>query len=132
LHEVAPESLEPLDPGADLRPLTNSATSGIRHAPSSVNSDAKRRSRGTDEHCQARLTFIDVQVAAGDGVPRAYVRDDGRGGAALTRGPGLVGLEDRLEALGGHISLHRPPGGGTTVEIALPVDDPSNATTQPL
>ena len=67
---------------------------------------------------------VDVEVAAGEGVLHVRVRDDGRGGAAFGHGSGLVGLKDRVEALGGRISLHSPPGGGTTVEIALPLGDP--------
>ena len=53
------------------------------------------------------------------------LRVHGRGGADLTRGTGLVGLTDRVEALGGRLSLHSPPGAGTTVQIALPLTAPS-------
>jgi signal transduction histidine kinase len=49
------------------------------------------------------------------------VRDDGVGGADPLRGSGLVGLKDRIEALGGTFSLHSPAGGGTTVSCELPV-----------
>jgi signal transduction histidine kinase len=77
----------------------------------------------TAKHASA--TVVDVQVAAGGGVLRVCVRDDGRGGADLTGGSGLVGLTDRVEALGGHITLRSPTGAGTTVEIALPLADPS-------
>ena len=73
----------------------------------------------------AAATVVDVQVAAGGGVLRVRVRDDGRGGADLTGGSGLVGLTDRVEALGGHITLRSPTGAGTTVEIELPLADPS-------
>jgi signal transduction histidine kinase len=50
------------------------------------------------------------------------VRDDGRGGANLTGGSGLIGLTDRAEALGGRLSLHSPPGAGTTMYAELPLD----------
>ncbi|MCW2549779.1 MAG: histidine kinase, partial [Mycobacterium sp.] len=73
----------------------------------------------------AAATDIEVRVAADDGVLRVRVHDDGRGGADPALGSGLVGLADRIEALGGHISLHSPPGEGTTVEIAFPLTDPS-------
>jgi GAF domain-containing protein len=72
----------------------------------------------------AHATVVDVQAAAGDGVLRIRVCDDGRGGADLTRGSGLVGLTDRGEALGGRISLHSPPGAGTTMQMALPLTAP--------
>jgi signal transduction histidine kinase len=52
---------------------------------------------------------------------RLCVRDDGAGGADPLRGSGLVGLKDRIEALGGAFSLHSPVGRGTTVSCELPV-----------
>ena len=41
------------------------------------------------------------------------------------RGSGLAGLKDRIEALGGRMSLHSPPGAGTTLQIALPLSGPT-------
>ena len=52
---------------------------------------------------------------------RLTVHDDGVGGADLTRGTGLLGLKDRVEALGGHITLHSPPGEGTTLHAQIPL-----------
>jgi GAF domain-containing protein/ketosteroid isomerase-like protein len=62
-----------------------------------------------------------VQVESGEGLLRVCVRDDGRGGADLTRGSGLVGLTDRVEALGGHLTLESPLGAGTAVQVVLPL-----------
>jgi signal transduction histidine kinase len=70
------------------------------------------------KHAQATAT--EVEVTVNDDVLRVRVRDDGRGGADFARGSGLLGLKDRAEALGGRMSLHSPPGAGTTLEIALP------------
>jgi signal transduction histidine kinase len=70
----------------------------------------------------AAATVVDVDVAAGRGALRISVRDDGRGGADLGGGSGLVGLNDRVEALGGRLSLRSPPGAGTTLTITLPLD----------
>jgi DeoR/GlpR family transcriptional regulator of sugar metabolism len=53
----------------------------------------------------AHASAVDVQVHAGE--------------------RGLIGLKDRVEALGGRISLHSPPGAGTAAEIALPLTHPS-------
>jgi GAF domain-containing protein len=69
----------------------------------------------------AGAAAVTVEVAAGEGVLRVGVRDDGRGGAAFGPGSGLVGLRDRVEALGGRIALHSPPGEGTTLEAHLPI-----------
>jgi signal transduction histidine kinase len=73
----------------------------------------------------AHATVADVRLADGEDVLRLWVRDDGRGGADPAGGTGLVGVKDRVEALGGNISVHSPPGAGTTVEIAFPLTDPS-------
>jgi signal transduction histidine kinase len=70
----------------------------------------------------AHASVVDVQVETVNSVLHVRVRDDGRGGAHVTGGSGLVGLKDRAEALGGQIWLHSPPGAGTAVEIALPLD----------
>jgi len=69
----------------------------------------------------ARASVAAVRVTAADGVLRVRVHDDGRGGADFTGSSGLVGLRDRVEALGGRISLQSPPGNGTTVTITLPL-----------
>jgi signal transduction histidine kinase len=81
----------------------------------------------------AAATVIDVEVAADAGTLQVRVRDDGRGGADLTHGTGLLGLTDRVEALGGHLSLHSPGGAGTTMHVTLPltVPDPPAASTGP-
>jgi signal transduction histidine kinase len=68
----------------------------------------------------AHATAAEAEVAAGDGVLRVSVRDDGRGGADFGQGSGLAGLRDRVEALGGHLWLHSPPGAGTTLQVQLP------------
>jgi signal transduction histidine kinase len=70
----------------------------------------------------AHATAVDVELGESDGVLHVRVRDDGRGGADFGHGSGLLGLRDRAEALGGHLRLHSPPGGGTTLEIALLLD----------
>jgi signal transduction histidine kinase len=74
------------------------------------------------KHAQASV--VDVGVTAGARLLRIRVRDDGIGGADLAGGSGLVGLKDRVEALGGRLALHSPIGAGTVLEIALPLDAP--------
>jgi signal transduction histidine kinase len=54
------------------------------------------------------------------GTLRVWVSDDGVGGAALAKGHGLRGLDDRLHALGGRLLVTSPPGGPTTVTAELP------------
>jgi signal transduction histidine kinase len=65
-----------------------------------------------------------VEIGVGDGVLWVDVRDDGRGGADVDRGSSLLGLKDRVDALGGWISLRSEAGAGTVMRIALPLGDP--------
>ena len=69
----------------------------------------------------AGATVAEVGVTAGEGVLRVSVRDDGRGGADFGQGSGLIGLRDRVEALGGGLSVHDSPGEGTTLEVHIPL-----------
>jgi signal transduction histidine kinase len=48
------------------------------------------------------------------------VRDDGRGGAVVEDGSGLRGLVDRVEALGGRLTVRSPAGEGTLIVAELP------------
>ena len=69
----------------------------------------------------ANASVIHVRVQAGDDRLQLSVRDDGVGGATPGRGSGLVGLTDRVQALGGTITIHSPAGQGTRLQIDLPV-----------
>ncbi|MDQ1736754.1 MAG: hypothetical protein QOH56_3005 [Pseudonocardiales bacterium] len=69
----------------------------------------------------AHASVVEVDAEASDGMLRVCVRDDGVGGADPQRGSGLVGLKDRIDALGGTFSVHSPAGAGTTVTCELPV-----------
>jgi signal transduction histidine kinase len=71
------------------------------------------------KHSQASVVRVDVETR--DGVLYLSVRDDGIGGADLAGGSGLVGLKDRVEALGGALSVRSPRGDGTTLEIEIPL-----------
>jgi signal transduction histidine kinase len=78
----------------------------------------------------ARASAAEVQVETGQGDLHVRVRDDGRGGAGFGHGSGLLGLKDRVEALGGRIRLDSPPGAGTALDIALPLGDTSGPRRQ--
>jgi signal transduction histidine kinase len=64
---------------------------------------------------------IDISLEQCDGRLLLSVRDDGIGGADAARGSGLVGLRDRVEALGGSIRVSSLPGKGTKIAVELPV-----------
>ena len=71
------------------------------------------------KHARASTVSVHIEVA-GD-VLLLTVRDDGAGGADFTRGTGLAGLKDRVEALGGRIFLDSPRGAGTSLRVELPL-----------
>ncbi len=48
------------------------------------------------------------------------VLDDGTGGAAVSPGGGLAGLQDRVSALGGTLAVDSPPGSGTRIVASIP------------
>jgi signal transduction histidine kinase len=72
------------------------------------------------KHSQA--SRIDVLLEQRDGRLLLSVRDDGIGGADPARGSGLVGLTDRVEALGGSIRVSSRPGKGTQLAVELPLE----------
>jgi signal transduction histidine kinase len=76
----------------------------------------------------ARASSVTVDVEAVDGVLRLSVRDDGVGGADFGRGSGLVGLKDRVEALGGRIAVESARGAGTALRVELPLSDERDAS----
>jgi signal transduction histidine kinase len=63
-----------------------------------------------------------------NGTLRVSIRDDGVGGADPTHGSGLVGLSDRVEALGGHVDVASPPGSGTSILVEIPVEDDASTS----
>ncbi|WP_206067793.1 CHASE3 domain-containing protein [Nonomuraea composti] len=70
----------------------------------------------------ARASVATVRARLEDGRLRLRVRDDGAGGATASgSGSGLLGLADRVEALGGTVRVDSPPGQGTTLDADLPV-----------
>ncbi len=72
----------------------------------------------------ARASEIAVALRTSANAIRATVEDDGVGGAEASGGSGLVGLIDRVEALGGRFTLDSPPGHGTRIAIELPLTEP--------
>jgi signal transduction histidine kinase len=71
------------------------------------------------KHAHATVVFVDVD--ADDARVKLSIRDDGRGGAAPDQGSGLVGLRDRVEALGGQIEISSPAGHGTSLSVSIPI-----------
>jgi signal transduction histidine kinase len=74
------------------------------------------------KYAQASQAVVTVEHRAG--VLVVEVRDDGVGGANPTRGSGLRGLADRVEALQGRLRVDSPPGKGTHLLAEIPLSEP--------
>ena len=68
----------------------------------------------------ARASHVTVSIRSGSGRATLTVSDDGVGGADAALGTGLRGLEDRVEALGGHLYVDSPPERGTRIRAEIP------------
>jgi signal transduction histidine kinase len=71
------------------------------------------------KHADASRVELDLHID--DAKLRLSIRDDGVGGADPSRGSGLIGLKDRVEALGGTIEVESAHGRGTRLRVAIPV-----------
>ncbi|MEA2279394.1 MAG: hypothetical protein QOK21_1, partial [Solirubrobacteraceae bacterium] len=74
------------------------------------------------KHAHASEVRISVEVA--DGSLTLTVRDDGVGGADPSRGSGLIGLQDRVAALGGVLTVQAGPDSGTVLSVQIPFAAP--------
>jgi signal transduction histidine kinase len=72
------------------------------------------------KHASASVVSIKLEIDGG--VLSLIIRDDGVGGADPRLGSGLVGLTDRLEALGGRLVISSVPRHGTSLMVEIPVD----------
>jgi signal transduction histidine kinase len=72
------------------------------------------------QRLDAETTWLDVVVT-----------DNGGGGAVMTAGHGLAGLEERMRGLGGTLEVQSPPGGPTIVSAHLPVASTVQGSVQP-
>jgi signal transduction histidine kinase len=75
------------------------------------------------KHAEATMVQVQIDTVENDDHSSLHVEihDNGRGGAALARGTGLLGLKDRVEVLDGRLSVNSPPAAGTTIRVDLPL-----------
>jgi signal transduction histidine kinase len=72
------------------------------------------------KHAQATEVNVSAQD---DGLNLCLsIRDDGIGGADFAKGSGLIGLRDRVEALGGQMDVQSRHGSGTSLLVKIPFD----------
>jgi signal transduction histidine kinase len=72
-----------------------------------------------NKHASASVAHVRLEVR--DQILHLAIRDDGDGGADPERGSGLLGLTDRVEALGGTLAVSSPSGEGTSLAVQLPL-----------
>lgn len=74
----------------------------------------------------AEATQVEVRLEHEEGALMVRVRDNGKGydveAAARRKSHGVLGIMERAHTLGGRASLARQQGGGTLVEISVPMD----------
>ena len=113
LTALAARSTVPVEVDAD--PLDHRLDAAVETAAYFVAAEALTN---VAKHSHARRCAIGVRHD--EGTLRAWVTDDGVGGAALDKGHGLQGLDDRVHAVGGRLLVTSPPGGPTTITAVLP------------
>ena len=85
----------------------------------------------TNASKHANATRVWVSLRVDPDMLHLSIRDDGAGGADATRGSGLTGLRDRIEALGGRIKIESPSGSGTLIEVEIPIGGPADRNDEP-
>jgi signal transduction histidine kinase len=94
-----------------------------RHLPDSVEVGAyyivAEALTNTAKH--SRASQVEVYADSTDDNLYLSIRDDGIGGADFAKGSGLIGLKDRAEALSGRMTITSPVGGGTSLQVTIPL-----------
>ncbi|MFD9667884.1 GAF domain-containing protein [Rhodococcus sp. NPDC059968] len=70
----------------------------------------------------AHASEVNVSARAEEDTLDLVIADDGVGGADSRNGSGLIGLMDRVEALGGHLEITSPVGSGTSLHVTIPLE----------
>ncbi|MFJ3897445.1 sensor domain-containing protein [Streptomyces sp. NPDC090083] len=113
LSALAARCVVPVD--LDLGPLDRRPEPAVETAAYFLVAEALTN---VAKHSHARQCLIGLRHD--EGILRVWVTDDGVGGAALAKGHGLRGLDDRLHAVGGRLLTVSPDGGPTTITGELP------------
>ncbi|MGY3064612.1 signal transduction histidine kinase [Streptomyces sp. TE3672] len=113
LSALAARCVVPTD--LDLGPLSRRPEPAVETAAYFVVAEALTN---VAKHSHAHRCAIGMRH--GEGILQVWVTDDGLGGAAVAKGHGLRGLDDRLHAVGGRLRIASPDGGPTTITGELP------------
>jgi signal transduction histidine kinase len=85
----------------------------------------------TNASRHAKTARVWVSLHVEDETLHLSIRDDGIGGADASRGSGLTGLRDRIEALSGTIQVESPPGSGTRIAVEIPTGESADRRGEP-
>jgi signal transduction histidine kinase len=120
LKTLARRSAVPVELDLDVeRRLPTQIEVAAYYVVSEALTNVAKHARASVAHVDAHATESTIDLA---------VRDDGVGGADPARGSGLTGLRDRVEALGGTITIAGGPGKGTAVVATIPLNGQSAPT----
>jgi signal transduction histidine kinase len=70
----------------------------------------------------ARASVVNVRLDIEGATMHLSIRDDGIGGADAGKGSGIIGLTDRVEAIGGKMTISSHPGSGTSLLVTIPLE----------
>ena len=114
LDTLALRSAVPVDLDVAInRPLSDPVEVAAYYAVAEALTNAAKHARASQVTVRAQTTVCAFHLS---------ICDDGIGGADPLRGSGLIGLRDRIEAIGGQLHFTSHPGSGTEIEIAVPLD----------
>jgi len=114
LDTLALRSAVPVDLDVAInRPLSDPVEVAAYYAVAEALTNAAKHAHASQVTVRAQTTVCAFHLS---------ICDDGIGGADPRRGSGLIGLRDRIEAIGGQLHTTSHPGSGTAIEIAVPLD----------
>ncbi len=114
LKTLARRSAVPVELRVDVdRRLPDSAEVGAYYLVAEALTNAAKHAEASE---------VRVGVEAGAASLHVSIRDDGVGGADSRKGSGLIGLTDRVEALGGRLQISSIVGQGTSLTATIPLE----------
>ncbi|MFG1783853.1 GAF domain-containing protein [Rhodococcus oryzae] len=112
LKALARRSAVPVDLDLDLESrLPESAEVAAYYVAAEALTNAAKHARASEVNLRVRTDGVNLELA---------IRDDGVGGADPAKGSGLIGLRDRVEALGGRMEIASHAGSGTSLLVTIP------------
>ena len=111
----------------ELRAPPEAVLERVGLAPDVAPSSPARRQGGADQRCAPReCSRVEIELVLDGNTLRLAIEDDGRGfdDTAGSMGHGLQSLGRRANALGARLSIRTGPGGGTRIELSMPISRP--------